>query len=276
MAAIYFDMDGTIADLYGVDNWLDKLHNEDTSPYEECMPLVSPVKLLPLLRQLSNLGYTIGVISWCAKDASTDYVKATRKTKREWLKRYYQNVFSEVHIVKYGTRKHRVAKNKDGILFDDNADVRQMWKGEAYDATDILTVIHSLISAFNDNADNLIQKALDNCTMAYCYTALDHNKERFVKVGMTTRGIKRITEYSYRVKGAPFKPTDKEFVVCFPCKTEQDAYAMESILHVYFFWHNSNQTVYVPNDRFYNVPALREEMLREDGMLMTMYHKLGY
>ena len=30
---IYFDMDGTIADLYGVDNWLEMLINEDATPY---------------------------------------------------------------------------------------------------------------------------------------------------------------------------------------------------------------------------------------------------
>ena len=38
--SIIFDMDGTIADLYGVDDWLTKLRNEDISPYLECEPLV--------------------------------------------------------------------------------------------------------------------------------------------------------------------------------------------------------------------------------------------
>ena len=33
MRTIWFDMDGTIANLYGVDNWLDKLHASDASPY---------------------------------------------------------------------------------------------------------------------------------------------------------------------------------------------------------------------------------------------------
>ena len=37
---INFDMDGTIADLYGVDNWLEMLINGDTTPYSIAQPLV--------------------------------------------------------------------------------------------------------------------------------------------------------------------------------------------------------------------------------------------
>ena len=36
---IYFDMDGTIADLYGVENWLNDLRTERTTPYEIATPL---------------------------------------------------------------------------------------------------------------------------------------------------------------------------------------------------------------------------------------------
>ena len=36
---ICWDMDGTIASLYGVDNWLSKLRAEDTSPYEDAAPM---------------------------------------------------------------------------------------------------------------------------------------------------------------------------------------------------------------------------------------------
>jgi hydroxymethylpyrimidine pyrophosphatase-like HAD family hydrolase len=31
--AIYFDMDGTIANLYGVENWLPKLQAKDETPH---------------------------------------------------------------------------------------------------------------------------------------------------------------------------------------------------------------------------------------------------
>ena len=60
--AIFFDMDGTIADLYGVDGWLDDLRAERVRPYAEAKPLVnlslnfheSPAELrLPLTLPLS-------------------------------------------------------------------------------------------------------------------------------------------------------------------------------------------------------------------------------
>ena len=34
MRTIYFDMDGTIANLYGVDGWLDMIINRDATPYK--------------------------------------------------------------------------------------------------------------------------------------------------------------------------------------------------------------------------------------------------
>ena len=33
--AIYFDMDGTIANLYAVENWLDMLRAFNPTPYEQ-------------------------------------------------------------------------------------------------------------------------------------------------------------------------------------------------------------------------------------------------
>ena len=38
---ICFDMDGTIADLYGVENWLDNLIAENVKPYAEAKPMLN-------------------------------------------------------------------------------------------------------------------------------------------------------------------------------------------------------------------------------------------
>ena len=56
---IYFDMDGTIADLYGVEDWLDKLKNEDASPYAEATPLLNFRKFAKLLNAVQRRGYEI-------------------------------------------------------------------------------------------------------------------------------------------------------------------------------------------------------------------------
>ena len=146
MEAIYFDMDGTIADLYGYDNWLEKLHAEDTTPYEECGVLVDIEELRRVLDEYINAGVTLGIISWGAMGGSREYCKRTRKAKIAWCEKYFPNVFTEYHVVKYGTPKHYVRKIKDSILIDDNAEVRQAWKGETIDATkDIIELLKNLL-----------------------------------------------------------------------------------------------------------------------------------
>lgn len=128
--AIYFDMDGTIADLYSVDEWLTKLRNRDASPYEEAAPMVNMKALNDLLERFVKLGITIGVISWLSKDSVSWYDKMVRNAKKAWLDEHLPTV-QEVHFIKYGTTKKSAAKHKDSILVDDNEKVRKGWTGYA-------------------------------------------------------------------------------------------------------------------------------------------------
>ena len=70
---IWFDMDGTIADLYGVDGWLENLINEDTRPYDIAKPLVNMAYLARLLHKVQANGYEIGIISWTSRGGSDLY-----------------------------------------------------------------------------------------------------------------------------------------------------------------------------------------------------------
>ena len=135
MKAIYFDLDGTIANLYNYPDWLPLLRAEDTKPYEECGVLVDIEQLREVLDGFIAAGIKIGVISWGAMGGSREYCRRTRKAKIDWCEKYFPNVFTEYHVVKYGTPKHHVRKEKDSILVDDNAEVRKAWKGETVDAT---------------------------------------------------------------------------------------------------------------------------------------------
>lgn len=154
MKAIYFDMDGTIADLYGYENWLSFLHNEDTTPYEKCDVLVNAKELRQVLNEFLKMGITIGIISWGAMNGSREYCKRTRKAKIAWCEKYFPNIFTEYHVVKYGTPKHYVRNIKDSILVDDNYDVRQAWKGETVDATkDIILALKELFERLENYAN---------------------------------------------------------------------------------------------------------------------------
>ena len=85
---INFDMDGTIANFYGVENWLDYLKAEDTKPYEIAKPLFNFSAFARLLNKAKRNGYEIAVISWTSKNGSAEYDKAVESAKREWLAKH--------------------------------------------------------------------------------------------------------------------------------------------------------------------------------------------
>lgn len=148
--AIYFDMDGTIADLYNVDGWLGMLQAEDTTPYEQAAPMYDMAQLDQLMREFINLGFTIGVISWAAMNGSKEYNRATRAAKKMWIEQNLPCV-SEFHVVKYGTPKHQVRNIKNSILVDDNAEVRAAWRGMTVDANkNILIELQNLLDLIGE------------------------------------------------------------------------------------------------------------------------------
>lgn len=145
MQTIYFDMDGTIADLYGYDGWLNMLHAEDTTPYEECGVMFNLQELQQVMQDLIAAGFTLGIISWGAMGGSREYCKRTRKAKKNWCDKYFPGMFTEFHVVKYGTPKHYVCNAKSSILVDDNTDVRNAWNhGMTVDASNSEEMVEKL------------------------------------------------------------------------------------------------------------------------------------
>ena len=143
--AIYFDMDGTIANLYGVEDWLEKIINEDASLYANATPLLKLNQLARILNNLQKKGWSIGIVSWLAKNSSENYDLEVTKAKINWLKSHLASVkFDEINIVPYGTPKERVANYPNGILFDDEEQNRKNWIGQAYDEKNILEVLKAL------------------------------------------------------------------------------------------------------------------------------------
>lgn len=149
MNMICFDMDGTIADLYAVENWLDKLRAEDASPYKDARPMWDMMELNEALMLLEKEGWEVRVISWLSKDSTEEYKKAVRKAKEEWLTRYNFPA-QKCHFVQYGaTKANSVRKVADyAILIDDNEKVRKGWSlGDTINPTteNIVDILLSLL-----------------------------------------------------------------------------------------------------------------------------------
>ena len=142
---INFDMDGTIADLYGVENWLDYLIAGDVFPYENAEPLL---RLSALARRLNNLqknGYNLAIISWLSKSGTDEYNAEVEAVKRKWLAKHLPSVkWDAIHIVPYGTPKQDFCGNPLDILFDDEARNRENWTGRAYDVNNIMEILKEI------------------------------------------------------------------------------------------------------------------------------------
>ena len=144
MEAIYFDMDGTIADLYGVDGWLADLEAHNPRPYEEARVMHNMSALAKAIHKAQNKGVKVGIISWLSKSATEDYNRAVEKAKRKWLKKHLKSVnFDEVHIVPYGTPKSTVAQTV-GVLFDDEERNRAEWGAQAYPPEKIFEILKEI------------------------------------------------------------------------------------------------------------------------------------
>ena len=142
---INFDMDGTIADLYGVEGWLPMLIAHDETPYAIAKPLLRLSALARRLNSLQREGYRIAVISWLSKSGTEEYNEKVTNAKLEWLAEHLPSVaWDRITIVEYGTPKENYCETPFDILFDDEEQNRENWNGIAFDVNDILGVLKEI------------------------------------------------------------------------------------------------------------------------------------
>lgn len=145
---IVFDMDGTIADLYGVDGWLKDLRSENPRPYAVAKPMYNMAELNEIISFLKLAGWNIVVTTWLAKGSTKEYDNKVRKAKLDWLAEM-GFPYDEIHLVKYGTTKANCTRKKYNyqVLVDDNEKVRKGWTlGKTIDANnDIIKELLQLI-----------------------------------------------------------------------------------------------------------------------------------
>jgi hypothetical protein len=143
---IVFDMDGTIANFYGVDNWLNDIRNENTRPYDVAEPIYDMDVLNAILLALKSQGWRIAITTWLAMNSSVEFENATRRAKLNWLAKY-DFPYDEIHLIRYGRTKADATRKNGGyqILVDDNAKIRQGWSlGSTIDANN--NILDALIT----------------------------------------------------------------------------------------------------------------------------------
>ena len=147
-----FDMDGTIADLYAVNGWLEQLRAYNPNPYRVAEPMWDMVELTNAIQAIQEIGVKIVIITWASKDSTREYDMAVRQAKLDWLEEM-GFPYDFFHCVKYGTTKANTIRKymeieETAILIDDNEKVRNGWSlGETVNPidTDIIDFIRGLI-----------------------------------------------------------------------------------------------------------------------------------
>lgn len=129
---INFDMDGTIADLYGIEGWLDRLHNEDKTIFLECAPLISEKELL---NRFPAEQYEIKILSMTPLGATDEYCANVAEQKSAWLDRYFPTLTKRIYK-KYGHNKN-LKGSASAILVDDSAPIRATFRGTAINPAEI-------------------------------------------------------------------------------------------------------------------------------------------
>ena len=147
---ICFDMDGTIADFYGVENWLDALRSYSDRPYREAAPMMNFSVLARQLNAAQRKGAKLVIISWASKCCNPVFFADICMAKRNWLAEHLPSVhWDEVHIVPYGTNKAEVCgvDGENFFLFDDEERNRNQWEeldGLAFNPSDITEILKAI------------------------------------------------------------------------------------------------------------------------------------
>ena len=141
---IWFDMDGTIADLYGVENWLEMLIAHDETPYAIAKPIVNLSVLARLMNKVQRKGFEICIVSALAKDSTVEYDERVRNAKVKWLANHLKSVhFNEIRFVPYWYTKNDVNTGAD-VLFDDEERHLEKWTGTAVHASKMIETLKAI------------------------------------------------------------------------------------------------------------------------------------
>ena len=147
---VFFDLDGTLFNLYGKTNWLEMLRTEQAGAFiGSFLPEIDLCEFYQTIERLSIYGIQFAVISWLPMQASPEYEEICREEKNNWILENLPFV-SEVSIVPYGIPKQDciIKRAQRMILLDDNKEICETWETakqrKAIQITKDWTVVHAL------------------------------------------------------------------------------------------------------------------------------------
>ena len=129
---VYLDMDGTIADLYNENGWLEDIIAENTRPFDNAKPMTTEETLYKVFPK--NI-YEIAILSMTPKDAKKEYCNRVARAKDEWLNRYFPTLTKRIYLP-YGNNKN-LKNSVNAILVDDSKAIRETYRGTALNPAEL-------------------------------------------------------------------------------------------------------------------------------------------
>lgn len=143
---LFFDMDGTLANFYGVPNWLECLMQEDATPYKVAERLAWTENLDRLLSLAQAQGHTVNILSWLSKSGSNEFMEEITLAKKEWLTINFPSVcWNSISCIAYGVRKADWKTQETDMLFDDELPNLEAWGNGAFHPSQMVKVLENLL-----------------------------------------------------------------------------------------------------------------------------------
>lgn len=141
---INFDLDGTVYDLYGMENWLAGCRTGIRGTFTDGNDLVDMKEVAKLCKKLQKKGNLVNIITWTPNTNDKRAIAVAELDKIKWIVKKMDYV-NQTRLMNFGvTKTMYMKKDYVNILFDDNADNRAEWiekGGIAYDEKNIIEVL---------------------------------------------------------------------------------------------------------------------------------------
>lgn len=143
--AIWFDMDGTIYELYEIPDWLECLQEKRYSVYNQAgKARVNLDRIREAVRALTAQGWEVGIITWAGKNVKRGSweFEAIAHFKREWTAHNFPELLDNFQLLEYGESKadYAPASYDLNILVDDNTEVREAWRKYTSEGSQFKTI----------------------------------------------------------------------------------------------------------------------------------------
>ena len=152
-----FDMDGTIANLYQMEDWLENLEKEQLD-----FSLAAPIfndNFINKIIELKKIGFYIQIITWLPP-TSIEYQAMVSKQKLEWIRKYFP-IIDAYYILPYGKNKASVCNKYDlNFLIDDNVEVVNSWNESFKDEKGIVENLGILTNSSSEALDEIVEELL--------------------------------------------------------------------------------------------------------------------